>query len=191
MRVNGFISCLVLKIFLVSNIKYFFVRYFSWLHVEYLFHWVLKSVSQSSQVLVSKMSPWTTWLEKWFIFHLEFAKPNREEMYVLKLSASGKCPAKLWLQNSFFLAVALSISLVHKHHSLMLPLSHCRTGSGLAESEASFLQGAGQRRLWGLAVEKEGCQGLLLPEMEEVLVCAEGQLLVLVHQWGGEDQCSF
>lgn len=61
-----------------------------------------------------------------------------------------------------------------------------RTQFGLPQPEACVLQGAGQRRLRGLAVEKERCEGLLFPEMEEVLVCAEGQLPVLVHQWGGE-----
>lgn len=57
-----------------------------------------------------------------------------------------------------------------------------RAKSGLAEPEACFLQGAGQRRLRRLAVEKKGCKGLLFSEMEEVLVCSEGQLPVLVHQ---------
>lgn len=61
-----------------------------------------------------------------------------------------------------------------------------RTQFGLPESEACFLQGSGQRRLRGLAVEKERCKGLLFSEMEEVLVCPEGQLPVLVHQWGGK-----
>lgn len=61
-----------------------------------------------------------------------------------------------------------------------------RTKFGLSEPEASFLQGAGQRGLSGLAVEKEGCKGLLFSEMEEILVCAERQLLVLVYQRRGE-----
>ncbi len=61
------------------------------------------------------------------------------------------------------------------------PLSCSRTQFGLPEPEACFLQGAGQRRLRGLAVEKERCEGLLLSKMEEVLVCSEGQLPVLVH----------
>lgn len=61
-----------------------------------------------------------------------------------------------------------------------------RTEFGLPESEACFLQGVGQRRLRGLAVEKERCEGLLFSEVEEVLVCSEGQLPVLVHQRGGE-----
>lgn len=34
-------------------------------------------------------------------------------------------------------------------------------------------------------MEEEGCEGLLLPEVEEVLVRPEGELSVLVHQRGG------
>lgn len=34
-------------------------------------------------------------------------------------------------------------------------------------------------------MEEAGCEGLLLSEMEEVLVCAERQLPLLVHQRGG------
>lgn len=64
-----------------------------------------------------------------------------------------------------------------------------RTRLGLPESEACFLQGAGQGRLRGLVVEKERCKGLLFSEMEEILVCSEGQLSVLVHQRGGK--CCF
>lgn len=60
-----------------------------------------------------------------------------------------------------------------------------RAEFGLAESEACLLQGAGQRRLRRLVVEKEGCEGVLFSEMEEVLVCAERQLPVLVHKRGG------
>lgn len=64
----------------------------------------------------------------------------------------------------------------------MHPLCCYRKKFGLSESEACFLQGAGQRRLRGLAVEKERCKGLLFSQMEEILVCSEGQLPVLVHQ---------
>lgn len=72
--------------------------------------------------------------------------------------------------------------------AFMFPPCCSRTQFGLPESEACFLQGSGQRRLRGLAVEKEGREGLLFTEMEEVLVCSEGQLPVLVHQWGGKSQ---
>lgn len=61
-----------------------------------------------------------------------------------------------------------------------------RTQPGLPEPEARVLQGAGPGRLRGLALEEEGRQGLLLPEVEEVLVRPEGQLPVLVHQRGGK-----
>lgn len=47
-----------------------------------------------------------------------------------------------------------------------------RTRLGLPESEACFLQGAGQGRLRGVVVEKERCKGLLFSEMEEILVCS-------------------
>lgn len=64
----------------------------------------------------------------------------------------------------------------------MFPAFGSRTKSGLSEPAACFLQGAGPRGLRGLAVEEERRQGLLFPEVEEVLVCPQGQLLVLVHQ---------
>lgn len=44
------------------------------------------------------------------------------------------------------------------------------------------MQGPGPRRLRGLAVEEEGRQGLLHPEVEEVLVHPQGVLPLLVHQ---------
>lgn len=60
--------------------------------------------------------------------------------------------------------------------------SYDRSQPGLPEPEAGLLQSSGSRRLSGLAVEEERRQGILLPKMEEVLVCPEGQLSVLVHQ---------
>lgn len=84
------------------------------------------------------------------------------------------------LQAPVFLLSTLSVFCFY------FPPCCSRTKFGLPESEARFLQGAGKRRLRGLAVEKEGCKGLLLSEMEEVLVCSEGQLPVLVHQRGGK-----
>lgn len=91
---------------------------------------------------------------------------------------------------SFFYLFKIFILSGHKYHPFTFPPSSSRTGLGLPESEACFLQGAGQRRLRGLAVEEEGRQGLLLTEMEEVLVCVEGQLPVLVHKWGGRPHAS-
>lgn len=87
--------------------------------------------------------------------------------------------------NTRFVSFSFLIHLSVKT-AFMFPPCRSRTKFGLPESEACFLQGAGQRRLRGLAVEKERCKGLLLSEVEEVLVCSEGQLPVLVHQWGGE-----
>lgn len=37
-------------------------------------------------------------------------------------------------------------------------------------------------------MEEERRQGILLPKMEKVLVCPEGQLSVLVHQRGGKSE---
>lgn len=37
-------------------------------------------------------------------------------------------------------------------------------------------------------MEEERRQGILLPKMEKVLVCPEGQLSVLVHQRRGESE---
>lgn len=86
------------------------------------------------------------------------------------------------------LSTQLSFSSLIYVLCLAFMFSPCcsRTQFGLPESEACFLQGSGQRRLRGLAVEKERCKGLLFSEMEEVLVCPEGQLPVLVHQWRGK-----
>lgn len=106
-----------------------------------------------------------------------------EYIFVLSLGcsvlqpATEKYSAPLCFQSSFFWFWFYRLSVL-KHRSVCVS----RARSDLAESEACLLQSAGQRRLRGLAVEKEGCQGLLLSEMEEVLVCAERQLLVLVHQ---------
>ena len=93
-------------------------------------------------------------------------------------------PWKDWALTNTFLND--NVSRFSDLYSLAFPPCRSRTEFGLPESEACFLQGAGQRRLRGLAVEKEGREGLLFTEMEEVLVCSEGQLPVLVHQWGGE-----
>lgn len=93
-------------------------------------------------------------------------------------------------QRSSFPPVLLYILSVCWRHTFMFISFVFRTRFSLSEPEASFLQGAGQRGLWGLVVEKKGCKGLFFSEMEEILVCAERQLLVLVYQWrGGFKQC--
>lgn len=78
---------------------------------------------------------------------------------------------------------ASAVAVAHFHLG-----SWDRSQPGLPEPEAGLLQGAGPRGLRGLAVEEERRQGILLPKMEKVLVCPEGQLSVLVHQRGGKSE---
>lgn len=78
------------------------------------------------------------------------------------------------MQLVFFATSAVVVARFHL-------VSWDRTHPGLPEPEAGLLQSSGPRRLSGLAVEEERRQGILLPKMEKVLVCPEGQLSVLVH----------